>query len=108
MFRQIIAAAAVTLMLGATAGSSANVERETPVEASAEGTGIRDVMPISGGSIEVHVCPSAEVDGPLQIVEFGRSASDASSGVQLVVDRAPTRECAHLVVFTQPVPSRDL
>jgi hypothetical protein len=103
MFKHI-AAVAIALMLGATAVTSATGERAT----TPEGLGSHDVMPVSGGGIEVHACRDGSVEGPYQIVEFGRSASGAASGVTLVVDAVQAGACAHLVIFTQPGPSQAL
>jgi hypothetical protein len=91
-------------MLGATAVTSANVALATSVQ----GATSQDVMPASGGGIELHACRGGNDQSPYQIVEFGRSESGDASGVQLVVDRVPTGACTHLVVFTQPGPSETL
>lgn len=91
-------------MLGATAVTSANGAWATSVE----GATSQDVMPVSGGGIELHACRGGSDHSPYQIVEFGRSESSDASGVLLVVDAVPTGACAHLVVFTQPGPSETL
>ena len=91
-------------MLGATAVTSANVARATSVQ----GATSQDVMPVSGGGIELHACRGGNDQSPYQIVEFGRGEFSDASGVQLVVDAVPAGACAHLVVFTQPGPSQTL
>jgi hypothetical protein len=102
------AAAAIALMVGATAVTSADVERVNDVELSEQGASSRDVMPVAGGGIELHACRGVTEDGPYTIVEFGRSAPGDVSGVMLAVDAVPAGACAHLVVFTQPEPTQAL
>lgn len=102
------AAVAIALMVGATAVTSANVERANDVEVTVQGATSRDVMPVAGGGIELHACRGGTEDGPYTIVEFGRSAPGDVSGVLLTVDAVPAGACAHLVVFTQPEPTQAL
>jgi hypothetical protein len=99
-------ATVLTLMLGAAAVTSGNVEGASEERATVSGVSSSDVMPTAGGGVELHACRDVGEDGPYSIVEFGPSTPGEASGVHLIVDEAPAHTCAHLVVFTQPQPTQ--
>lgn len=108
MFRYTVAAVGLALTVGATAVTSANVEPMSNEDVAAAGADAQDVMPVSGGGIELRACRDVSEDGPYNIVEFGPDVAGDASGVQLIVDATPAGQCAHLVVFTQPAPTQAL
>lgn len=108
MFRYTAGIVVLALMVAAPAVTSANVERSSDESAVSVGADAQDVLPVSGGGIELHACRNVSEDGPYHIVEFGPDAAGNASGVQLIVDASPAGACAHLVVFTQPAATQAL